>query len=68
MVLYNDKQAFEVGTGFTHAQRKEICENKVDYLGKYAKVSYQESGMKDLPRFPSFKGFRDTDDFDLQEK
>lgn len=61
IVRYKDT-SFEVGTGFTHAQRKEIFENQSTYLGKLAKVRYQKSGMKDLPRFPSFQGFRDADD------
>lgn len=57
-----DPVKFEVGTGFTEEQRREIWNNRDKYLGKLAKVRYQEIGMKDLPRFGSFKGFRDKDD------
>lgn len=61
VVAYKDV-SFEVGTGFSFAEREEIYQNQSKYLGKLAKVKYQRSGMKDLPRFPSFKGFRDIDD------
>lgn len=61
VVAYKDV-SFEVGTGFSFAEREEIYQNQSKYLGKLAKVKYQKSGMKDLPRFPSFKGFRDIDD------
>jgi DNA ligase-1 len=49
---------FNLGTGFDAALRKEIWDNRKNYLGKLAKFRYQAIGMKDKPRIPSFLGFR----------
>lgn len=57
-----DGTRFNVGTGFTDAQRKEIWMNPLQYVGKWVKVQHQEIGAKDLPRFPSFQGWRDKED------
>ena len=62
LVLKYGNTTFKCGTGFTEAQRKEIWQNKVDFLGKLAKIRYMSVGMKDLPRVPSFQGWRDPDD------
>ena len=62
LVLKYGDTTFKCGTGFTEAQRKEIWQNKVDFLGKLAKIRYMSVGMKDLPRVPSFQGWRDLDD------
>jgi len=51
-----------VGTGFDQAQRKEIWDNQIDYLGKMVKFKYFPGGVKEAPRFPVFLGFRDADD------
>ncbi len=51
-----------IGSGFSAAQREEIWKNAEDYIGKTVTFKYQASGMKDMPRFPTFKGFRDGDD------
>ena len=51
-----------VGSGFNDDQRTEIWNNQPKYLGQFAKVKYQSSGMKDLPRFPIFVGWRDQKD------
>lgn len=61
VLKYNDTQ-FSCGTGFDDALRKEIWNNKEDYLGKLASIRYMSVGSKDLPRVPSFQGFRDLDD------
>lgn len=53
---------FEIGTGFTAAQRKEIWENRGEIIGSIVKFKYQEVGSKGRPRFPSFLGFRHKDD------
>lgn len=53
---------FEVGTGFTDAMRKEIWENRHDYIGKTVKYKYQDVGVKNKPRIPVFLGFRDMRD------
>lgn len=50
------KQQFKIGTGFTEEQRKQFF--SVDSIGKIVKYKHQPSGKKDLPRFPSFLGFR----------
>lgn len=53
---------FEIGTGFTKEQRIDIFTNQIQYLGKLVKYQYFEVGMKDKPRFPSFRGLRDERD------
>ncbi len=62
LVLEYGETTFECGTGFTNEQRKDIYANRDKYLGKLAKVQYQTIGVKDLPRFPSFQGFRNEED------
>lgn len=61
VLKYGDTE-FRCGTGFSDAQRKEVWENKESYLGKLASIRYMSVGSKDLPRVPSFQGFRDEDD------
>ena len=51
---------FAIGTGFTDAQRAELWDRR--YLGSIVTYTYQGCGMKNKPRFPSFKGFRDPRD------
>ena len=53
---------YKVGTGFTHQQRQEYWNNQAELLGNLVKVKYFEQGIKDVPRFPVFLGFRDRDD------
>lgn len=62
LIVEYGETTFEVGTGFTDEQRKDIWLNQDDYLGKLVKVRYQEIGILDKPRFPSFQGFRHEDD------
>ena len=62
LVLKYGETEFRCGTGFSDVQRKEIWENKGEYLGKLASVRYMSVGQKELPRVPSFQGFRDIDD------
>ena len=61
VLKYGDSE-FRCGTGFNDLQRKEIWGNKDSYLGKMASIRYMSVGSKDLPRVPSFQGFRDEDD------
>jgi len=49
---------FGVGSGFNDAQRKEIWENKGQYLGKLVTFKFQELSAKGVPRFPTFKWWR----------
>lgn len=61
VLKYNDT-TFACGTGFDDTLRKEIWDNKTEYLGKLASIRYMSVGSKDLPRCPSFVWFRDKDD------
>lgn len=60
----HDGREFEIGTGkgLDDALRKKIWDNREEYLGKTVNYRYQEVGTKDLPRIPSFQGFRDPID------
>jgi DNA ligase-1 len=62
MVVWNGK-FFNIGTGFTDAERIEIWENRKKYELKVAKFKYLAVGMKDLPRHPVFLGWRSKFDF-----
>lgn len=53
---------FSVGSGLNDALRLEIWDNRTAYLGKLIKYKSQPTGVKDLPRFPTFLGFRDRSD------
>lgn len=61
--LYSGAE-FYIGTGqgLTKVLRQEIWDNKDKYVNKIIKYKYQDCGKKDLPRFPSFLGFRDPRD------
>lgn len=50
-------KTFNIGTGFTDAEREEIWAGRT-LLGRIVKYSYFPKGAKDLPRFPVFLGFR----------
>lgn len=47
---------FEIGSGFTDAQRKEFW--KQDLSGKIVKFKYQQASVDGVPRFPVFLGWR----------
>lgn len=49
---------FKVGTGFTQAQREQIWSSKEKYLDKLITYTYLNTGVKDKPRNPVFKCFR----------
>ena len=55
---------FTVGTGkgLTKELRKEIWNNRENYLGKLASVRYMKAGVVDKPRQPILVGIRDGDD------
>lgn len=61
LLKYGDT-TFNCGTGFTDMQRQEVWDNKGVYLGKLASIRYMSVGSKELPRVPSFQGFRHEDD------
>ena len=58
----SDGREFSCGSGLNDALRKEIWDNKEDYLGRLVKYKFMTSGIKDLPRHPVFVGFRSEDD------
>ena len=62
-VPWKGKQ-FSVGTGegLTAELRKKFWDNRDEYLGKVITYKYQPHGIKDLPRLPIWKGFRDERD------
>lgn len=53
---------FEIGTGFTQAQRQELWNNGDNLIGRLVKYKSQPVGVKEKPRFPVFLGFRDERD------
>ena len=57
-----DGQRFNVSTGMTMEDRKIYWDSRSSMMGKLIKYKYQESGAKNLPRFPVFLGLRHTDD------
>lgn len=50
------------GTGFDDATRQHIWNNRDKYMGKMAKVKFQNNSIKDVPRFPVFIGWREEED------
>ena len=62
LVLKYGDDTFNCGVGFSDALRDEIWSNQDKYLGKLASIRYMSVGSKDLPRVPSFQGFRHSDD------
>lgn len=53
---------FEIGTGFTQADRELYWSKVDDFFGKIVKYRFQPAGVKEKPRFPVFIGFRDEID------
>lgn len=56
------KNTYNVGSGFTEEQRVEFWKIRKNLSGKIIKVKYQPVGVLDVPRFPTFIGFRDKRD------
>lgn len=57
-----DGVEFKIGTGFTAAQRQELWQDRRALVGKLATYKSFPVGVKDAPRHPVFKGFRDRVD------
>lgn len=56
-------QEFNIGSGFTEAQRIQMYNERHSLAGKLLKYkSFKVTGVKDKPRHPIFLGFRDKDD------
>lgn len=62
LVVKMDGITFNIGSGFDDKTRQEIWNNQNKYIGKLVTFKYFQTGMKDAPRFPCFKGFRDEID------
>lgn len=64
LVRKADGVEFKIGTGkgLTAALRKEIWDNKDQYLGKLVHYRSQPHGVKDKPRIPVWHGFRSKED------
>ena len=52
-------QEFSIGTGFDDELKAWFWKNKKTVIGRTIKYKYQKVGMKDLPRFPVYLGFRE---------
>lgn len=61
-ICEKDGTRFNVGTGFTDAQRKTYWELREILVGKLAKVKSFPIGVKEAPRHPVFMGLRSEED------
>lgn len=57
-VRWNDIE-FNIGSGFDSALAKQVWNHQDEYLGKSVTFKYFPKGMKDAPRHPVFKSFRE---------
>jgi DNA ligase 1 len=57
-----DGVEFKIGTGFTEQQRQEYWRNRSVHSGRIVVYKYFSVGVKEAPRHPVFKGFRDRRD------
>lgn len=53
---------FNVGTGFTAAERADFWQRRDELRGALISYEYLPIGVKDKPRHPVFKGFRAKED------
>lgn len=53
---------FNIGSGFTAEQRSSLWQGREFLYGQIVTYKFQPTGIKERPRFPIFKGFRDKDD------
>ncbi|CAB3795619.1 ATP-dependent DNA ligase [Pararobbsia alpina] len=57
-----DGTEFNIGTGFTAAQRAEFWQRQSEIIDCLVTFKYFDHGIKDAPRHPVFKSFRATED------
>jgi len=57
-----DGKTWNIGTGFDQKTRDDLWNKREEILGKVVVCMYFPTGVKDSPRFPTFKGFRDSRD------
>ncbi|QIX17339.1 ATP-dependent DNA ligase [Burkholderia multivorans] len=63
LVVKNEQGVvFNIGTGFTAAQRAEYWANHPKLFGKIVKFKHFDHGTVDAPRHPVFIGFRHPED------
>ncbi len=55
-------QVFKVGSGFNAEEREELWKKRDSLKGKIITYKFQPAGVKEAPRFPRWKGFRDKRD------
>jgi DNA ligase-1 len=60
VTVRNARGTFNIGTGFTSKQRAALWQENL--VGRTVTFKFNEAGMKDVPRFPVFIGFRDPAD------
>jgi DNA ligase-1 len=53
---------FKIGTGFDAVTRQEIWGQRAQLIGRIVSYQHFPIGVKDKPRFPSYRGFRDPID------
>jgi DNA ligase 1 len=58
VVRSNDGVVFNIGTGFSDAERAAIWNDRDSYLGQLAKFKFFPVGVKEAPRHPVFLGWR----------
>lgn len=63
-IVKSDGKTFKVATGMTADERQEYWDKRPSMIGQLVKYKFQESGAKDLPRFPVFLGIRPPEDLD----
>jgi DNA ligase-1 len=56
------KVEFNIGTGFSDAERQQIWDHRETFLGAVASYEFLPIGVKDKPRHPAFKGWRSSFD------
>jgi len=61
-ILECDGIRFTCGSGLDDATRKEVWDNREDYIGKYVTFTHFAVGRLDSFRFPIYKGIRDIED------
>lgn len=55
-------QDFDVGAGFTENQRRDFWIRREALIGKIITYKHFPTGVKEKPRWPIFKGFRERSD------
>lgn len=62
VVVRLDGVTFNIGTGFSDAERAAIWNDQAGYLGRLVKFKYFPVGVKEAPRHPVFLGWRAKED------